>query len=221
MRHGKTFSKRLLTFVLSIAMVLSSVNVPVLTVQATEATDSENPLGESTNPVLDGENEYNTPGTTEAEENVPSAMEEGGEDERPNPPGSVTVKYEDSGDNAGKISVVWGLTQDEAANQDHYSWQILVDGELVKSVDLATMYYLDNQWEPGEHYVTVITIKDGISSEPSAQYKFTVPSDAEVVDPVDPPSEGAPVKPEGLTAHYWTDDTPNKGDIYIGWRPYS
>ncbi|MDE6738523.1 MAG: hypothetical protein K2K07_05480, partial [Lachnospiraceae bacterium] len=42
MRHGKTFRKRCLTFLLSLAMVLTSVNVPLLTVRAEEETPIEN-----------------------------------------------------------------------------------------------------------------------------------------------------------------------------------
>lgn len=41
MRHGRTFRKRFLTFLLSLAMVLTSVNVPMLTVWAEEVTPGE------------------------------------------------------------------------------------------------------------------------------------------------------------------------------------
>lgn len=37
MRYGKTLYKRLLTFMLSVAMVLTSVNVPAFTVRAEES----------------------------------------------------------------------------------------------------------------------------------------------------------------------------------------
>ena len=56
MRHGRTFRKRLLTFLLSLAMVLTSVNVPMLTVWAEEET----PIGNEdtvTPPVDDGDHD--------------------------------------------------------------------------------------------------------------------------------------------------------------------
>ncbi len=54
MRHGRTFRKRLLTFLLSLAMVLTSVNVPMLTVWAEEETPIENE-DTVTPPVEDGD----------------------------------------------------------------------------------------------------------------------------------------------------------------------
>lgn len=55
MRHGRTFRKRCLTFLLSLAMVLTSVNVPLLTVWAEEDTSIENENSDTT--TLPGEND--------------------------------------------------------------------------------------------------------------------------------------------------------------------
>ena len=55
MRHGKTFRKRCLTFLLSLAMVLTSVNVPLLTVRAEEETPIENDSTELLTMPTDGE----------------------------------------------------------------------------------------------------------------------------------------------------------------------
>lgn len=75
MRHGKTLYKRLLTFMLSVAMVLTSVNVPAFTVRAEESVvdegednavstlSTEDPGGTGEEPQADG-----TDGTTGAED---------------------------------------------------------------------------------------------------------------------------------------------------------
>ena len=62
MRHGKTFRKRCLTFLLSLAMVLTSVNVPMLTVWAEEETPIENDGSELlTTPTDDGSSDLTAP----------------------------------------------------------------------------------------------------------------------------------------------------------------
>lgn len=57
MRHGKTFRKRCLTFLLSLAMVLTSVNVPMLTVWAEEETSNVNDDNDTTVPPTDDGNQ--------------------------------------------------------------------------------------------------------------------------------------------------------------------
>lgn len=57
MRHGRTFRKRFLTFLLSLAMVLTSVNVPMLTVWAEEGTSTVNDNNETTTPPTDDGNQ--------------------------------------------------------------------------------------------------------------------------------------------------------------------
>ncbi|MBD5450260.1 MAG: family 16 glycosylhydrolase [Lachnospiraceae bacterium] len=79
MRHGKTFRKRFLTFLLSLAMVLTSVNVPMLTVWAEEET-----------PTVSG-NGDETPEEKQA----------------PKQPFGLVVEL-GQGDNEGKIRVAWG-----------------------------------------------------------------------------------------------------------------
>lgn len=82
MRYGRTFRKRLLTFMLSLAMVLTSVNVPALTVRAEEETPVVNEDDAAT--MLPEENagdDVTAPSEETGDEDTTAPSDEAGDDE--------------------------------------------------------------------------------------------------------------------------------------------
>ena len=220
MRHGKTFRKRFLTFLLSLAMVLTSVNVPMLTVWAEEETPIENDMGDTS--TLLEENESNDPVLSVDENEKGDASEEketSGDVQEPEgdinltagtlnaPTGVVADYWTNDDDHKGEIRIVFGAV-DEATE-----YEILVDGTLVKKVPIAGEYWLENTFDEGTHTVTVIAVgADGEksdSSEVTDPSKFTVPGATETK---------APSAPSGVVAGYWDTTDTNEGKIKVEWN---
>ncbi|MBD5485535.1 MAG: family 16 glycosylhydrolase, partial [Lachnospiraceae bacterium] len=101
MRHGKTFRKRCLTFLLSLAMVLTSVNVPMLTVWAEEETPIENGSTEMlTTPTDDESSDLTVPADdNEGDEAGETTTPEDGQ----NPVGGGINGPDDSGESTDPV----------------------------------------------------------------------------------------------------------------------
>lgn len=213
MRHGKTLYKRLLTFMLSVAMVLTSVNVPAFTVRAEESAtigsednaasllSTDDPDGTGDTPQADG--------TAGAEDQLGGGAEPYADSPEGSTPAKIVGVVVNFTDNS--LKVVWGNPMDSTITK----YTIYVDGSQAEEGTECREYTIPNKWDPGTHKVTVTATNSNGESDPSDEKEFTVPSGSEVVP------DGAPATPNGLVAHYWSTEDNNKGKIYVAWAPQS
>ena len=134
MKQKKLFCKRLLTLVLSLAMIFTSVNISPITAQAMQLpTDVE----------LQAQADEGT-----VSDNQPS------EGTVPADPADLQVTYwETEDENKGKIKVTWSSEQGSAGVPEN--WIVYVDDEEVARVAVSESaeVFIENKYTAGEHTV--------------------------------------------------------------------
>ena len=215
MRHGKTFRKRCLTFLLSLAMVLTSVNVPMLTVWAEEETPIENDGSELlTTPTDDGSSDLTAPveddETSEDGENpVGGGINPIADDEKPEQPFGLVVSYQKNSD---KIQVVWGAPGEDAVAVTR--WEIYVDDEATPAATVTecAAVLLENKYTEGNHTVKLYAVNSAGKSEPATD-TFTIQGEGSGDTEIKKPSA-----PLGVVAGYWDTNDDNYKKIKVEWN---
>lgn len=152
MRYGRTFRKRLLTFMLSLAMVLTSVNVPALTVRAEEETPVVNEDDAAT--MLPEENagdDVTAPSDETGDEDTTAPSDEAGDDETTAPSEDVE-NQEPSNPSEGDDDSSEGIGDDEpSVPSDEEGGDSVTDPSEEDGEDITPP--LDETEEDGENPV--------------------------------------------------------------------
>ena len=139
MKQKKLFCKRLLTLVLSLAMIFTSVNISPITAQAMELPAGVDIQAQADDGTVSGNQP--TEGTVPAD------------------PADLQVTYWETDDeNKGKIKVTWSSEQGSAGIPEN--WVVYVDDEEVAriAVSESAEVFVENKYTAGEHTVKLTAV---------------------------------------------------------------